>query len=89
LIESVSGVVFDIVRHFALLAIVSVARVLCDGLKTTVLREVFLIAALSCMIVHVLWYGVLVYSVPKTYVITFIGQNDCHSFAYYDGMYTG
>lgn len=42
-----------------------------------------------CMIVHVLWYGVLVYSVPKTYIITFIGQNDCHNFAYYDGMYTG
>jgi len=41
------------------------------------------------MIVHVIWYGVMVYSVPKTYVITFIGQNDCHSFAYYDDMYTG
>jgi hypothetical protein len=42
---SVSVVGFDIVRHFTLLLIISVARVLCDGLKTTVLREIFLMAA--------------------------------------------
>jgi len=42
---SVSGIVFDIVRHFTLLMIIGVARVLCDGLKTTVLRGVFLMGA--------------------------------------------
>lgn len=42
---SVSGIVFDIVKLFTLLMIISVVRVLCDGLKTTVLRKVFLVAA--------------------------------------------
>jgi hypothetical protein len=42
---SVSGIGFDIVRHFTLLVIISVVTVLCDGFKTTVSREVFLMAA--------------------------------------------
>jgi hypothetical protein len=42
---SVSGIGFGIVRHFTLLVIISVARVLCDGLKTIVSREVFLMTA--------------------------------------------
>jgi len=66
---SVSGIVFDIVRHFTLLMLISVARVLCDGLKTTVLREVFLMAAWSYKYdLHVVWYGIWVYSFPKRYV---------------------